>query len=134
LLTINLQNIKMAAIIPPASEIRSRVKAAIDKAELARVNKIKGQVDNILSGISVLISHLEAESSMSTEYFVDNGDMNGPIEDDGLCKRGSVIEGVCKTLHDAGYFTRVTEGKFKPMGRYGTYIKISLVEFTDDEY
>ncbi len=125
---------KMAAIIPPASEIRARVKVAVEKAAEVRSKKIKDQVDSILNGISTMISRMEVDASGTTEYFVDNGDMNGPIEDDDLCKYGSSIEGVCNALHNAGYFTSVTEGKFKPMGRYGTYIKISLEPITDDEY
>ena len=124
----------MASIIPPASQVRAVVKSAIEKAEKERAKNIDGKVEVILSGIAVLIGNMQSEACLTTEYFVDNGDMNGPIEDDDLCKYGAVINKVCSSLSDAGYFTDVYEGKFKPMGRYGTYIKISLEPIPDEDY
>ncbi len=124
----------MASIIPPASEIRSLVNNAIGKASQDRVKKIKNQVDKILGEIAIEINNLVKSRRTFTEYFVDNGDMNGPDIDYDLCKHGQSINQVCETLKNAGYFTNVHEGKFKQINRYGTFITISLNPIQPDDY
>lgn len=124
----------MASTIPHASEIRTLVNNAIDKASQERTNKIKNQVDKILGEIAVAINNLVKSRRTSTEYFVDNGDMNDPDIDYDLCKHGQAINQICEALKNAGYFTSVSEGKFKQMNRYGTFITISLNPIERDDY
>ena len=124
----------MASTIPPASEIRTLVTNAIDKASQERTNKIKNQVDKILGEIATALNNLVKSRRTSTEYFVDNGDMNDPDIDDDLRKHGQAINQVCEALKNAGYFTSVSEGKFKQINRYGTFITISLNPIERDDY
>ncbi len=124
----------MASVIPPASEIRTLVTNAIDKASQERTNKIKNQVDKILGEIATALNNLVKSRRTSTEYFVDNGDMNDPDIDYDLCKHGQAINQICEALKNAGYFTSVSEGKFKQMNRYGTFITISLNPIERDDY
>ena len=124
----------MASTIPPASEIRTLVTNAIDKASQERTNKIKNQVDKILGEIATALNNLVKSRRTSTVYFVDNGDMNDPDIDDDLRKHGQAINQVCEALKNAGYFTSVSEGKFKQINRYGTFITISLNPIERDDY
>ena len=124
----------MASIIPPASEISIRVNNAIAREIIKQKTKIKNQVDKIIADIATVINNLENEVRITTEYFVDMGDMNEPDIDYDLCKNGAVIKEVCEALGSAGYFTKVYEGKFKQKHRYGTFITISLEPIPSDEY
>ncbi len=124
----------MDSTIPLASEIRIRVNNAIDKASQERANKIKNQVDNILGEIALELNKLVKSRRTSTEYFVDNGDMNDPDIDYDLCKHGQAINQICEELKNAGYYTNLYEGKFKQINRYGTFITISLNPIEPDDY
>ena len=123
----------MASTIPPASKVLAAVTTAIaeEKKKLYE-KKIEKQAEAILSEIASLIIDMEARSSMYFEHMIDNGEMNGPIKDHGLCRRGAVIERVCGELITKGYHVRVEEGKFKPTSRYCTYITVSLIPFEED--
>ncbi len=124
----------MASTIPLASEIRTLVNDAINKVSQEREIKIKNQVDKILGEISTELNKLAKYRKTSTEYFVDNGDMNEPDIDDDLRKGGQTIIRVCEVLENAGYFTSLYEGKFKQMNRYGTFITISLDPIERNDY
>ncbi len=124
----------MASTIPLASVIRILVNDAITNASQEREIKIKNQVDKILGEISVELKNLVKYCKTSTEYFVDNGDMNEPDIDDDLRKGGQTIIRVCEVLENAGYFTSLYEGKFKQMNRYGTFITISLDPIERNDY
>lgn len=124
----------MASTIPLASEIRTLVNDAIAKASQEREIKIKNQVDKILGEISAELNNLAKYCKTSTEYFVDNGDMNEPDIDDDLRKGGQTINRVCEVLENAGYFTSLYEGKFKQIHRYGTFITISLNPIERNDY
>lgn len=123
----------MASTIPPASKVLAAVTAArAEEMKKLQEKKIEKQAEAILSEIATLIIDMEARSSMYFEHMIDNGEMNGPIKDHGLCKRGSVIERVCRKLLSKGYYVRVEEGKFKPTSRYCTYITVSLIPIEED--
>jgi hypothetical protein len=125
----------MASTIPLASTVIAAITAAISE-EKRRIQekKIEKQAESILSEIAALIIDMEARASLSFEHMIDNGFMNGPIKDHGLCKHGSVIVRVYDELTSKGYHVRVNEGKFKPTNRYCTYITVSLIPFEEEDY
>jgi hypothetical protein len=124
--------------IPDASKVKEAVMATKAVNKKAKEEKQDALYKQHLNEISKKITEMvkSKEGFTKFEYFVDNGDMNGSIEDYDLCKGGAVIIMIADYLTSKGYYLQIEEGKFKQIHRYGTYITISVVPISDgdDDY
>ena len=117
-----------------ANEHRAVATAILEEAEKALQKKIDAQAAGILEEIETLKANSASTGSTVFEHFVHNGSMyDDDVQiDPDLKKGGRAIYKVVETLEKEGYFCRVNEGKFKPIGAYGTYITVSTEEFPDE--
>ena len=121
-------------VIPEAKEVKAIVSEKKSIKMDAKKKKQLLQYKDNLKQISQVIAEMVENASTCTEYFIDNGDMNGPIDDYDLCKGGEVVCMISDYLEGKGYFLKIEEGKFKQIHRYGTYITISVNPFPEEDY